>query len=402
MINKNLGYFPVVLIIGARQTGKTTLAQMCRPDWKYFDLQNNRDFDFISRDFQFFFSQFYDSVILDEAQELPQLFKELRGVIDKDRSRKNRFILTGSSSPSLLREAADSLAGRIAIVQVSTLKVNEREEKPLPEFYSLFHDEISKDRFLSLKKHVYNYKSDTLKSFFSGGYPEPVLADDPVFHRLWMENYFQSYIERDIRKLFPRLDSLKYRRFIDILSQLSGTIINKASLSRALDISEPSVKDYLDIADSTFIWRKIPSYEKSRSKSIVKMPKGVFRDSGLAHYLAGVKDREDLLRYRQVGFSFEAFITEEILKGMNTLDLGRWEYYYYRTRNGAEIDLILEGGFGTLPIEIKFGSTTKLKQLTSLNRFLEENNLPLGLVINNADEIQPLNEKILQIPAHYI
>ena len=358
----------------------------------------------MSRDYDFFFRENAENVILDEAQELPQLFKELRGIVDSNREKKGRFILTGSSSPNLLKEASDSLAGRIGIVEVGTLKVNEILEVPLSPFYNIFKGSFSSDKVISLlkDKDIQTQEHDTIKYLLSGGYPEPVLANNQKFYRLWMENYYQTYINRDVKKLFPKLDSIKYRRFIDILSGLSGTIINKSSVGRSLNVSEVTIRDYLEIAHSTFIWRFIPSYEKSKVKSVTKMPKGVFRDTGLAHYLAGITSRDQLIKYSNVGLNFESFVIEEILKGIGTLDIGRWEYYYYRTRNGSEVDLILEGLFGLLPIEIKFGTHTTLKQLTSLRKFIKDNDLKLGIVINNSNQMKKLCDNVVQIPVSYL
>ncbi len=209
-------------------------------------------------------------------------------------------------------------------------------------------------------------------------------------------------INRDIRRLFPKLDTLKYRRFISTLSELSGTIINKAQLGRSLNTSEVTVRDYLDIADKTFIWRNIPSYEKTNSKSRVKMPKGILRDSGLNHFLSNILNREQLIRSPNVGQNYESFVIEEIIKGVQCTEATNWHYAYYRTKHGAEVDLILDGSFGVLPIEIKFGTSTQLSQLTSLKKFLTDNALPLGVVINNASEIKLLSKNIIQIPATFI
>ena len=402
-IEELLAFFPVVLIVGARQTGKTTLAKKCRPDWAYYDLENSRDYERISNDFDFFFSENPKHIIFDEAQELPQLFRELRGVIDSDRQLKNRFILTGSSSPELLQEVSDSLAGRIGIIEVGTLKMNELRSEPLPAFYNIFSSTLEPNSLEYLKNQKMVQKTpatngDVLDMLLRGGYPEPVIAQDETFFNLWMENYFQTYINRDIKKLFPRLDGIKFRRFIRILSSLSGTIINKAAVARSLDINEVTVRDYLDMAHNTFIWRLIPSYEKAKIKSVTKMPKGVFRDSGLNHYLANIISREQMLNSSTVGYDFESFVIEELIRGLQASDVTRWDYYYYRTRNGAEIDIILEGNFGVLPIEIKFGSHTKLKQLTSLKKFIAENKLPFGVVINNSNEIRLLCDSVIQIP----
>lgn len=397
-VHQLLEIFPVVMLIGARQTGKTTLSKTVRPDWHYFDLESAADYDFISRDFKFFFQEYPRQVIFDEAQELPELFRELRGMIDASRQEKGRFILTGSSSPDLLREAGDSLAGRLAILEIGTLKFNEITRQPLPPFYKIFEQELSAESidFISTLDCPVE---DVIPFFLRGGYPEPVLAEDDYAYNVWMENYYRTYIDRDIRKLFPRLDAIRYRRFVTMLSSLSGTIINKAQLGRSVDVSEVTIRDYLEVADKTFFWRTIPSFETSKSKSTVKMPKGIVRDSGINHYLTGIDTREKLIRAPQVGRNFESFIIEEIIKGIQATTVTRWDYFYYRTRNGAEIDLVLSGSFGILPIEIKFGRETSRRQLMSLQQFVQHHNLPFGIVVNNSRKVRMLSEKIIQVPA---
>ena len=129
------------------------------------------------------------------------------------------------------------------------------------------------------------------------------------------------------------------------------------------------------------------------------MPKGNFRDSGLSNFIQGIADRKQLFNYPNVGAAFEAFISEELIKGIQATDIVNWNYYYFRTRNGAEIDLILEGPFGTLPIEIKFGSMIQKRHLQTLKNFVYQNDLPLGIVINNSEDIQLVTDRILQLPA---
>jgi len=397
-VNQLLALFPVVLIIGARQVGKTTLARMARPDWRYFDLERGSDFDFITGDFDFFFREYPKHIIIDEAQESPQLFREMRGVIDADRTCKNRFILTGSSSPELLSGIADSLAGRLAIIELGTCKHNEITGSPLSDFYQIFTKPCDADTLHALKALI-PVTDDLLPTVLSGGYPEPVLANHSTAFSIWMDNYFKTYIARDVRRLFPRLDMVKYRRFITMLASLSGTIINKAQLGRAMNVSEVSIRDYLDIAHQTLIWRNIPSYAGTASRSVVKMPKGILRDVGLLNYLGNISSREQLVRSPLIGQIFESFVIEEILKGMHASNISRWDYSYYRTRNGAEIDLILDGSFGLVPIEIKFGVSTRLKQVTALTRFVQEHQLAFGIVINQSSEVRMLSEYVIQIPA---
>ena len=402
-IDTYLQNFPAVVLLGVRQCGKSTLAKMTRPDWRYFDLENSRDYDYISADIDFFFRENNGKVIIDEAQELPALLKHIRGVIDADRERNNRFILTGSSSPALIEAVGDSLAGRVGIVELGTLKMNEVLERPLPDFYTIFERELDTECFSILKSLSDREDTiDVIGRFLAGGYPDPALKDDAEYLDDWMESYFQTYVNRDIRKLFPRLDAVMYRRFINMLSELSGTIINKAQVGRSLDVSEVTVRDYLDIAHNTYVWRMIPSYNKSRIKSVTKMPKGVLRDSGLLHYLSNIDSREKLLRSPNFGQNFESFVIEEIIKGLQALRIHGWSYHYYRTKSGIEVDLILDGRFGVLPLEIKAGSSTSIKDVASLRYFVESNDLPVGLVINNDLEVKMLSDRIIQIPVGYI
>ena len=402
-IKELLVYFPVVIILGVRQCGKTTLAKMLRPDWQYFDLERSRDFDFVTRDFEFFIKEHPYSVIIDEAQKYPALFQELRSVVDRDRKHKNRFLLTGSSSLDLIKNVSESLAGRVGLVELGTFKANETYALGLPNFYKVLNKDLNHttiDFLKGLEPEISH--NQLMQTFLKGGYPEPVLEKDDRFYDAWMENYIQTYIQRDIRTLFPRLDLVKYQRFFSMLSALSGTIINRSQVGRSLDISEKAIRDYLQIAEGSYIWRNTRSYEKSTNKSVVKMPKGNIRDSGLTNFIQGITQREQLLNYPNVGAAFEAFISEEIIKGIQATKVVNWNHYYFRTRNGAEIDMILEGPFGTLPIEIKFGSMIKQRQIQTLKKFVYKNNLPLGIVINNSDVVQLVAERILQLPATYI
>ena len=393
-------FFPVVIILGVRQCGKTTLAKMLRPDWRYFDLERSKDFDFVTRDFEFFIKEHSHSIVIDEAQRYPLLFQELRSVVDRDRKHKNRFLLTGSSSLDLIKRVSESLAGRVGLVELGTFKTNETYALRLPGFYKIFHKKLNRtttDFLKNLKPEISHDQS--MQAFLKGGYPEPILEKNDRFYDAWMENYVQTYVQRDIRTLFPRLDLIKYQRFISMLSGLTGTIINRSQVGRSLDISEKAIRDYLQIAEGSYIWRNIPSYEKSISKSVIKMPRGHIRDSGLSNFIQGITNREQLLNYPNVGATFEAFVSEEIIKGMQAMEIVNWDYYYFRTRNGAEIDLIVEGPFGCLPIEIKLGSVIKQRQLLTLKDFVYKNNLPFGIVINNSDDVQLVAERILQLPA---
>lgn len=401
-IKELLSHFPCVVVLGARQSGKTTLAKALRPDWLYCDLEKASDFNRIELDPEFFFQQYPEHVILDEAQRMPKLFETLRGVIDQQRNLPGRFLLSGSSSPELLKNVTESLAGRIATVELGTFKANEIFAKPLSPIYGLLADNQFTREKLSLLDPPLLELKEIQMAWQKGGYPEPVLSASDHFYWQWMENYENTYIARDIAHLFPRLNRVAYQRFLNMLCSLSSTILNKANIASTLEVSASSVREFLAIAEGTFLWRALPSYEKSVSKSIIKMPKGHIRDSGLLHSLLKITQTEQLYRHPIVGGSFEAFVIEEIIKGLQSTLLTHWSTYYYRTRGGAEIDLILEGPFGTIPIEIKYGRTVNLRQLKTLETFVVENQLDFGVLINQADKAMWLTRHVFQLPANYL
>jgi len=391
-----LKHFPCVAVIGARQTGKTTLLKQVLPDGPFFDLEKTGDLDRISHDPDFFLSQFDEPIAIDEAQALPSLFTSLRVAVDANRNKNGRFLISGSSYPALLTHITESMAGRIAIFQLEGLSLNEAWGKPVSPLYELL---IRRDvrKMLALEPR-YTAKLLFEKCFF-GSYPEPFLRDrrDRKLFTLWMENYTQSYVRRDVRNLFPHMDIESYRRFIGMLAGSSGQILNYSDFARSLDVSQPTIKSYFQIAHGTFIWRMIPSYQKQVRKRIVKMPKGHMRDTGLLNHTMKIQDVAALHSHPLVGRIWETFVIEELLKGFgNTLT--PVEPFYYRTSNGAEIDLILEGSFGLIPFEIKLGSSVQPGKLTALEDFIQEHNLPFGIVLNNASEPARITRNILQLP----
>lgn len=391
--------FPAVAIIGARQVGKTTLAKVVGHDFTYVDLEKPSDFDRVARDPEFFLKQTPSNIIFDEAQLYPGLFGVLRGAIDEQRDRKGRFIITGSSSSELLRNVSESLAGRIAIVELGTLKANEMFQEPLSDFYQQFKEMLSKDNF-KIESRPRSFEQ-TQEAWFKGGYPEPCGMLDNSYYQEWMANYEITYVNRDIASLFPKLNKIAFRRFMTMLGELSSKTLNKSDIGRSIGITEPTVSDYIDIANGTFIWRSMPSFDQNITKRIVKMPRGHIRDTGLLHHLLHIGSLKQLQSSVVAGLSFEAFVIEEILKGLQDVRV-QTQAYYYRTHSGAEIDLVLEGNFGILPIEIKYGSTVLARQLRSMTEFIQENRLPFGVLINQAERIEWLTKNIIQLPAGYL
>jgi predicted AAA+ superfamily ATPase len=395
-----LGHFPCVAITGARQCGKTTLMGSLPGEWRRFDMENSTDRQQVLADPDLFFRLHADKVMIDEAQLAPPIFPALRVAIDRDCSRKGRFLLTGSSSPDLVKQIAESLAGRIAHQEMTPLSLAEAWQLPPSGLYPLLAAGAGPDRILQAA--LPRLGLEQVQAYWlRGGYPEPWLNPDAEFHRLWHRNYLDTYVLRDIGLLFPNLNRDRYRLFVQILSQHSGNIINNADIARTLSVSEPTVRDWLYIAHATYLWRHIPAWDRSPAKQLVKHAKGFLRDSGLLHQLLRLEDPGLLSTHPMAGKSWEGMVVESLLRGFGNAGLDV-RPFHYRTRGGAEIDLVLEGRFGradVLPVEIKLTQQTDKRGLRALAEFIAMHDCPLGLIINNDERPRQLEERILTIPA---
>lgn len=395
-----LSHFPCVVLTGVRQCGKTTLSRTLGSEWKHFDMENSADRQQVLADPDLFLRLHPDKLVIDEAQLAPPLFAALRVAIDRERAKKGRFLLSGSGSPQLVRQISESLAGRVARAEMAPLSLAEAWQLPPSPLYRLLTKGASSAEIeaaaaprLSLKQ-VRDY-------WFAGGYPEPWLSGDDEFRNLWQRNYIDSYLLRDIGALFPSLNRDRFRQFITLLSQHSGNLLNNADIARALGVSEPTVRDWLGIANDTFLWRHIPAWDRSSAKQLVKHPKGYLRDSGLLHRLLRIPDPQLLATHPVLGKSWEGTVVETLLRGFENAGI-EVAPFHYRTRGGAEVDLILQGRFGKsqlLPVEIKLNQQGDKRALRSLSEFVAANECPLGLLINNDERARWLDERILAIPA---
>lgn len=399
-IQSLLKLFPLVAVIGPRQSGKSTLVREICPDWKYYDLERPDDYQLITSDPLGFFRRQQEKTIIDEAQQFPELFKVLRGVIDEDRQVAGRYLLTGSSSPDIVKGLSESLAGRIATVELWPFKAAEFHSESFPPIYNLLAEQnVSPAGLENIKPEV--GINQIYQHWLHGGYPEPRIKGEetPSFHGLWMDEYFTDYIRRDIGRLFPRINVHNFRLFIQTLSFHSGNIINKSAISRALEVSSVTANEYLEILHNTFVWRNLRSFENNKLKKVQKMPKGFFRDSGILHHLLKITEIDKLLVHPTAGGSFESFIIEEIIRGFQCTMHSGLDFHYYRTRDKSEIDLIIEAPFGLLPIEIKLGHKINQRMLAPLKMFIKDTGASFGVLINNSEKVELLADDIIQIPA---
>lgn len=396
LLKEYLAFFPCVALIGPRQCGKTTLLQTLPRGWRVYDLEKQSDFQSLSLDPDLFFRLNPDKIAIDEAQLRPELFSALRVAVDGDRQSTGRFVITGSSSPKLVRAISESLAGRIGIIEMAPFSFSEVRKELSPPFFQFLTDRVHVRDFIDELKPLGDIR-DVHEFWFRGGYPEPWLKKSKRFHSTWMNQYVGTYLYRDVAKLFPGINENRFRLFVQILAGISGNVINYSDVARSLGVSQPTVRDYFEIVDGTFLWRTIPSYTRNTLKRVVKHPKGYFRDSGLLHYLLRIPDTDLLATHPVMGRSWEGLVIEEIIRGLNATGAG-FDYYYYRTGGGAEVDLILEGEFGLIPIEIKYTQTVPAKQLRAMKDFIKDQNCRFGLVINNDECPRLYDEQIAGIP----
>jgi predicted AAA+ superfamily ATPase len=383
LVEESLATFPCVAILGVRQCGKTTLLEMLPGQWRTFDLERRADYAVVARDPDAFLRLYPRRVAIDEAQQLPALFPALRVAIDEHRREKGRFVITGSSSPSLHASIAESLAGRVAVIELAPFSWAEVTETTRRDSFlrRLRHRRASAAELI----HGLRPRGDLAAVhdyWFRGGYPEPWLERAPGFHARWTEQYVQTYLYRDVKRLFPGLDEIRFRRFLELLGGLSGRILNFAETARALAVSQPTARDYFEIAHGTFLWRQLPAFARDSVKRLVRHSKGFLRDTGLLHSLLRIPDQDALLSHPQMGASWEGMVIEEIHRQLNAVG-GGFSASYYRTGAGAEVDLVLEADFGMVAFEIKHSSVVTGRELRPLIDFMGAHRARLGIVINN-------------------
>ena len=398
----HLDAFPCVALIGVRQCGKTTLLETLPADWKRYDLERRADNQVVSRDPDTFLRLNPRHIAIDEAQILPEIFPALRVAIDGRRAERGRYVITGSSSPALLHSLSESLAGRIAVIEMAPFSWEEVTET------------TARDNFLMRLQDRKAGAEDLISGlqprgdlrlahdfWFRGGYPEPWLRAGETFRAQWIEQYIQSYLNRDVKRLFPGLNDLRFRRFLELLGGLSGRILNYSEIARALGISQPTARDYFDIAHGTFLWRSIPAWAKNTLKRTVKHPRGYLRDTGLLHALLRIPDLDALLSHPQMGASWEGMVVEEIVRQTNAHGIAT-EYSYYRTGGGAEVDLVLEGNFGLVAFEIRHTATVPARELTVLHDFVAGHGARLGVIINNDITPRLYEKRLVGLPFTFL
>ena len=359
--------FPCVLVLGPRQCGKSTLVRHVLPRWKHMDLERPADYSLLEADLEGFFDAYPQQVVIDEAQRLPSLFPLLRHVIDRN-SRKGRFVLLGSASPQLTRGVSETLAGRVGILELTPFRAAE----------------------LADTQH-------TRHRWFFGGYP-PVHELRGFAARVdWLDGYVTTFLERDIPTLGLNLPAARLRRLWTMLTHVHGSLLNVSDLARSLVVSTHTVNHYLDVLEGAFLIRRLPPLHANLQKRLTKSPKLYIRDSGILHFLAGLRRPPDLETWPKRGHSFEGLVVEEIT-ALAAQHLTRPELCFWRTQAGAEVDLVLQHRGNWIPIEIKLGAAVDRYAVAGLRQFMKDFEVARGWVVANASERRRMGADIEIVP----
>ena len=350
--------YPVLTLLGPRQSGKTTLARMEFPNKPWVSLEDPDVRLAAEADPRGFLAQYKHGAIFDEVQRLPLLLSYLQGLVDSDPA-KGRFILTGSHQPALHQAIAQSLAGRTALLQLWPFSVNElRQYGDLPTAFDLM-----------------------LRGFFPRVHQEKL---DPA---RFYSSYLQTYVERDVRSMLQVRDLSVFQKFLTLLAGRIGQVVNLASLSNDVGVSTTALRNWLSVLKASYVVFELPPFFQNIQKRVIKSPKIYFTDVGLASYLLTIRDSAQLARDPLRGQLYENMVIADICK--NFLNRGeRAEIYFYRDTHGNELDLLLRQTEQYVPVEIKSSSTFTTEFLKGIERFRALNAVKThpGLVLFNGEQ----------------
>lgn len=334
--------FPVVALFGPRQSGKTTLVRSVFSEYKYVNLEDIQQRSFARED-PCDFLRVYGSgkgLILDEVQHVPELLSAIQVEVDEDRI-PGKYVITGSQNILLNEKVSQSLAGRVGILTLLPFTLRElKEEQKLRE---------------SLAEQL-----------FYGMYPS--IHADKIPPEKWYPNYIRTYLERDVRTLKEVRNLSQFQDFLYLCAGRTGQLFNASELARDCGINRATVDSWISILEASYILFLLKPYHQNFSKRIIKSPKLYFYDTGLASFLLGIKSSDQLYSHYQRGSLFESFVISEIIKRRYNRGLAP-DCYFWRDKQGNEIDCLLEGSEGLIPIEVKSAATLRPEWFDGLSRF---------------------------------
>ena len=398
-LKAHLRQFPAVLVLGARQVGKTTFLRHELKGYTHFDLEDAATAERVAEDPALFLRDRPTQVWFDEAHRVPGLFPALRVAIDSDR-RPGRFVLSGSATGAMTARVSESLAGRAGVLTLEPLSVSERLRQGPSSFIRNLLQSSDAHEVLHAIVRRRALSDDLIRiTWLAGGFPEPALLEDTAARRRWFDAYVRLVSERDLGELHPDLRPPLVRRLLRMLAARQGQTVNLASLATEFGVPVVKVRGFLELLEGAFLWRRVEPYSANIGKRLTRSPRGWIADSGLLHALLDLRGPEDLAVHPLVGASWEGWVQAQLLAQASLLDVPP-AFAYWRTHAGAEVDIVLESGNRLIPIEVKRATRIGPYELRGLTSFLEafRKRAAFGVVLYNGEDALRASERIALVP----
>ena len=354
-----LDKYPIVAVMGPRQSGKTTLCQMLKPEFNYVNLEDISARDFAKSDPKGFLETHRNGVIIDEIQYVPELFSYLQVYTDQ-RKLNGEYLITGSQHFLMSERISQSLAGRVALFNLLPFSLTE----------------------LKQGGYIFDLWEDYL---LNGSFPRKWINEIDAFD--FYDNYLRTYVERDVRMLKNIMNLDVFQKFIRLLAGRTGQLFNQSSLGNELGVDNKTINSWMTLLEASFIAFRLPPYHNSFNKRIVKTPKVYFYDTGLLTYLLGVRNINDLEIHFAKGQLFENFIIVEKMKqawNNNTHE----KFYFWRDASGNEIDILIENGLDIIAVEVKSSKTIHPDFFKALKSFKKINPAVISFLVYGGKETQ--------------
>ena len=385
--------FKVILVTGARQVGKSTLLRHCDPERNYVTLDDYRAREMALNDPELFLQRYKTPLIIDEIQYAPSILSYIKIAVDNS-DKKGQYWLTGSQQFHMMKNVTESLAGRVAIVDLKGLSLKELDGLEQAPFIPTA-DNIENMR----KSSKYHDLTDIYERIWRGSYPEVNTNTDTDWETFY-KSYLRTYIERDIKDLNAVKNEMDFIKFVKVLAARTGQMLDYTDISKEVGVSSPTIKSWVSILVSSNIVYLLQPYFSNINKRIVKTPKIYFMDTGLCSYLTNWDNSQVLESGAMSGAIFETYVASEIIKSY-AHNIKEPNIYYYRDKDKREIDVIIERNGKLYPIEIKKSSNPDKSAIKNFS-VISEDNLGNGAVVCLAKEDYPITKNINAIPISYI
>lgn len=403
-IENSLKLFPAVLLNGARQVGKSTLAKQLVKEKKieqYISLDDITVLEAATKDPQGFIDQFNSSIVIDEIQRVPNLILAIKKNIDT-KKQTGKFLLTGSANVLSYPDVRDSLAGRMDIISLEGFSVSELVKQSKSSFVSdlihtkdvnlLIHQWTQK---MNLKSKIGNKTLNEM--LFYGFFPEVAIKINSEYRNRWISSYITSYIEKDIRDLSKVIDIVSFAKLLRIIGLRTGNLLNNKNLSIAIGLDQRTVARYIELLEISFQLSLLKPWSSNLGKRYVKTPKIFINDVGLAAYFLGINDCKLINNHPNYGALFKTLVFAELRKSLIYNSLAN--IFFYRNHQGIEVDFLIAQGERVLGIECKLSSSVTSKDCKNLKFIQEEvKNDFLGVVIYRGDQVIKVENNIIAVP----